>query len=144
MDIQWKESYALGIPSIDDQHKELFRRLNQLMEAVEQGSPPQVIRETIAFLTDYVHIHFRDEEQLMQDENYPGLENHQAQHQMFVDELEEIKIQAEEEPGNPFSGVGTALIGQLSLWLADHILDMDQSLKEFLQEKQAAVSGTRA
>ena len=58
----WKESYKIGIKTIDDQHQALFLMVADLLRAIEGGADAQAFAEGIKFLKDYVVVHFRDEE----------------------------------------------------------------------------------
>ena len=47
---EWDEKYSFGIQSIDNQHKEIFRLLDQLFQALKLGIAPQMILKTITEL----------------------------------------------------------------------------------------------
>ncbi len=36
MEIQWNDNLATGVEKIDDQHKEIFRRVNRLINLSEE------------------------------------------------------------------------------------------------------------
>ncbi len=38
---EWEEKYSVGIQSIDNQHKEIFRLLNKLFVALKSGQAAQ-------------------------------------------------------------------------------------------------------
>ena len=65
MAIEWTEDLATGVPEIDAQHKELFSRINRLLEACNQGQGRAEVGKTLAFLEEYVLIHFSTEEKIM-------------------------------------------------------------------------------
>ena len=140
----WKEEYAIGSPEVDRQHQELFRRLEQLIAAVQEEQTPDALNETLMFLSDYVNTHFADEEQLMEQSGYPGLAGHHAQHEGFKEELALLIQEVDEAEGAGLSKLGMAnnLIGQISEWLIDHILDMDQELGDFLRTNTTESSDT--
>ena len=58
MAIQWNEELATGVLEIDNQHKEIFARINRLLEASSQGKGKQEVGRMIDFLGDYVISHF--------------------------------------------------------------------------------------
>ena len=64
MAIEWTEDLATGVNKIDNQHKELFKRINNLLEACNQGRGKNEVEKVIKFLDDYVIIHFSEEENI--------------------------------------------------------------------------------
>jgi hemerythrin len=72
----WKDTYELGVPVIDAQHKELFKRVDSFLQVLrsEDSWDAKIpkINETLAFMKGYVVEHFRDEEEYQRSINYPG------------------------------------------------------------------------
>jgi hemerythrin len=64
MGIPWTDSLAVGIPEIDQQHQELFLRLERLLRGIVGGEREEVGR-LLEFLGDYVVRHFGAEERWM-------------------------------------------------------------------------------
>ena len=63
----WKEEYKVGIDKIDEQHRQLFDKIEQLLEIAKSGdkrSNQQKCMEIIDFLVDYTVFHFNTEEAL--------------------------------------------------------------------------------
>jgi hypothetical protein len=56
--MEWTETLATGISTIDSQHKELFKRINDLVLAIKEHRCSSEIDGTIKFLDDYA-INFR-------------------------------------------------------------------------------------
>lgn len=67
----WNESLSVGVDQIDEQHKELFKRVDQLFEAGKNQKAKEYIGELLDFLDDYTKKHFQEEEQYMQRIQYP-------------------------------------------------------------------------
>jgi hemerythrin len=131
MAITWTEDLAVNIPEIDDQHKELFDRINLLFEACNKGKGRTEIGRTILFLEDYVNTHFAEEERNMIASRYPGYRGHKEQHVQFTGNLNAIKRQLNEE------GPGIHIIIQTNRmvidWLKDHIRSVDKAFGSYLQ-----------
>ncbi|MDK2992590.1 MAG: hemerythrin [Clostridiales bacterium] len=133
MAIQWDQSLSVGIDKIDNQHKELFNRVNALLDACNQGKGKQVVGEIIDFLGDYVVTHFGAEERYMQQYNYPDYGAHKAMHDGFIDSFGQLKKKFESE------GPGIQLVLQTNRtvvdWLIKHIGNTDKALGTFLKTK---------
>ena len=84
MAIRWDPTLVMGVPELDRQHKEIFARLDSLLEAIRGGSSREEVGRTLDFLRDYVLTHFKAEEELMREIAFPGLPTHRAEHDRFV------------------------------------------------------------
>lgn len=125
----WSDNFSVGVSSIDEQHKELFRRTNRLLEACQEGRGKEVVKETIDFLGKYVNSHFSHEEGLMQKYGYPEYASHKALHEGFAQSFKKLQEQAQEN-------IGLSLVTQVNKvvvdWWVHHILNIDKKLGQFL------------
>lgn len=62
----WKEKYKIGITLIDEQHKELFDRVEKFLTLLRKDGDWQEklpeIKKTLLFMQNYVVVHFDTEE----------------------------------------------------------------------------------
>jgi len=128
---EWNEKYALGIQEIDAQHKALIELINRLFAAMQSGAGKDVLNDTLSGLIDYTRRHFLTEEILMDNYDFPGLPEHQAEHRKFSEEV--ARFQEEYSAGN--TGISIQLITFLRNWLDDHICRTDHQYGGFLREK---------
>lgn len=126
MALQWTPDLAVGHPKIDEEHKELFAKINILMDAMNQGKGRDEIGKTITFLGDYVVYHFKNEEDRMIAANYPQYPAHRLQHTEFLKDFMTIRKEFEE------NGATSLLTIQLQQkvvnWLINHIGKTDRAL----------------
>ena len=54
MAIKWSPEYAIDVEIIDNQHKELFNAVNNLLEACSQGKGKEEAGKILQFLENYV------------------------------------------------------------------------------------------
>lgn len=73
---QWDDSLSVGVELIDDQHKLLIQRLNDVNDAIEESLGETQIVKTLEFLIQYTDYHFSTEEKNMKATEYPGYESH--------------------------------------------------------------------
>ena len=83
--IDWLEDYSVNNEIIDEQHKYLFDLCNTLYNLVEQPVATQSTKEALIGLTDYIEIHFREEEKHYKE--HPLFTHHQELHQDFVKQI---------------------------------------------------------
>ncbi|TAN41784.1 MAG: bacteriohemerythrin [Nitrospirae bacterium] len=131
MAIEWTEELATGVTIIDDQHKELFRRINALLEACSRGKGKEEIARVIQFLEDYVISHFSEEEERMQQSSYPAYAEHKAQHEEFKRNFAEVKQLFETNGPAVFVVIKTNHV--VIDWLKAHIKRIDRAFGAFLQ-----------
>ena len=133
----WKDRYELGVPSIDEQHKELFRRVESFLQALrsagswEEKAPR--LNETLEFMKGYVVEHFRDEEEYQLSINYPGYEHHKQLHIGMVDYVLEVSEQYERSGNN--EDLMQQFGGRLLAWLINHVAAEDQRIADYARKK---------
>lgn len=134
MALQWSDSLASGSGEIDTQHKELFNRVNSLLNAFEKGTAGrEEVSRIIQYLTEYVVFHFGTEEQHMVKYSYSSMSAHKAQHEQFVKTFLKLKERMLMEGINPNLAEDTK---QLCVdWLLNHIKYSDRALGMFLKMK---------
>ncbi len=125
---EWKDSYSVGIESIDNQHKKLINLINQLQTAVDYSTGELFEREALDELVEYTVTHFHYEEEMMEEHQYPEFEAHRAKHDEMVGRVNRL---LEEYPGNPDAVMAKA-VGYLKNWLIKHINGTDKEYSEFL------------
>ena len=78
---EWIPEIAIGNEVIDNEHKHLIKLLNTAYEAIDIDN----IAVTLILdeLLEYTQYHFKHEEELMEELNYPYLEQHKSEHAEF-------------------------------------------------------------
>lgn len=136
--MQWTKDLSVGVEKIDEQHRELFEKINNLVAAVKQSVCKYKIGDVIMFLEDYVVFHFGEEEKYMRQFGYPGYQAHKKQHDKFIENFNELKKELPKLEGgkNPGSYDLSVETNQVVVdWILDHIAKVDRQLGEFLKDK---------
>ena len=133
MAIEWTEDLSTGSAAIDDQHKELFNRLNALLEACRQGKGKAEVSRIIEFLSEYVITHFADEEKYMEAHHYTEFAKHKALHLEFMEKFRDLKREFDDE--GPALHLIVKTNQMVVQWLLNHIRKVDRSLGTFLKTK---------
>jgi hemerythrin len=119
----WDSRLETGHPHIDEEHREVFRQLASLNEAIEKGAGRERVVELIGFLHKYAAGHFAREEAYMRRINCPAIADNQAAHRQFLGKL-----------GNwlsllMISGTPASVIRDVHResidWVTTHIADVD-------------------
>ena len=131
--LQWTPALAVGVPEIDAQHQELFRRAERLIAALRAGDKAQVL-PLLAYLDEYVVHHFQAEERLMRELDYPGLAAHAAAHEAFRADF--TGLVGDFRRTGPTALVALTIHNWLSDWLRMHIGGEDQELGRFAASRR--------
>ncbi|HEX8950119.1 MAG TPA: bacteriohemerythrin [Dissulfurispiraceae bacterium] len=138
--MEWSEDLSVGVRKIDEQHKELFLRINGLVEAIKQHTCKYAIGDVVKFLEDYILFHFGEEEKYMQEHHYPGYTAHKAQHERFIRSFGELKeelpkLEGGSKPGSYDLSVQTNQV--VVDWILEHISRVDKEFGKYLQDRDS-------
>lgn len=134
--MEWNEKLATGISTIDSQHKELFKRINNLVTAIKQHRCRSEIDGMLKFLDDYARVHFAEEEKHMQESGYPGYAEQHEDHKKYLAALADLKAEASLPRIQGSSYDLSATTNQVAVdWIVAHILKLDMKFGEFLKSK---------
>lgn len=132
MALLWRKTLETGVEWQDKQHKELFERINRLMDAMLARKGKEEIVNLVKFLDNYVVTHFGAEDQAMTKLQYSGRASHTAEHKNFKEQVAGIKKAIE-------AGISLAIVIETQHsavdWLTNHIGVVDKELGRFILEK---------
>jgi hemerythrin len=131
--IYWTPDLAVGVERIDDQHRQLFKAADDLAEAMWAGKKGDEVKKTIDFMLDYTSFHFKDEEEVMVNSNYPGYAAQQQAHVKFVSVVSDLKQKFEADEFTSSSAAIEVLTTACD-WFRTHIREMDKKLGDYLKE----------
>ncbi len=134
--MEWSEKLAVGVATIDSQHRELFKRINNLVAAIKQHRCKSEIDGTLQFLDAYARVHFAEEEKHMREARYAGYEEQREEHKKYLAALAELKAEAALPRVSGSSYDLSAMTNQVVVdWIVDHILKVDMRFGEFLKNR---------
>ena len=132
-EIKRDSSLSVNVELIDSQHKELIKRISDISDAVDSHQSPEVILNTLSFMSDYTDFHFSTEETHMRKHEYPAMDLHIKQHDEFKSMVRTMIEDFQEEGATP--ALGKSINTYLLNWLIDHIKGIDSKFGEFLRSK---------
>lgn len=134
MAIEWTPDLAVGEPTIDAQHQEIFRRVDGLLESMKKGQGKGEIGAMLEYLGAYVVEHFGAEERAMAAVDDPNLALHRAEHAQFIADYQAMRARYLAQ------GVNTALVidvnDRVCTWLRNHIARTDKRLAVLLRARK--------
>jgi len=129
--IAWSDEFSLGISQIDDEHRTLFKYVNDFQKSVLEGHDKEAVKGVFDLLIAYTETHFQREEELQKKHNYPGFEEHHTLHQRLTKKVMELN----KDKQYIFSD---NVWDFLENWLTEHILVADKALAKYLKEKESS------
>jgi hemerythrin len=119
--ITWKQSFELGIPEIDIQHRVLFNIVKILVDSVDQSRENEVIEGVLGELKSYTRYHTETEEKFFEDtENH---KEHIEEHNKFKEEIAGFMEIYENTPDEEFVEM---MLLYLQSWIENHVTGMDR------------------
>lgn len=85
MSLLWVKELTTGVEWQDAQHRELYDKINALIDASKKEGSALELRGLFRFIEGYCRTHFRDEESAMYKYNYPDRLGHKAEHKRFME-----------------------------------------------------------
>ncbi|MBE3578630.1 bacteriohemerythrin [Caldanaerobacter subterraneus] len=132
--MKWTESLSIGNETIDSQHKELIRKINDVLEACNRQQGKEKVVEVMQFLKDYTVKHFKDEENLMKKYQYPMYEEHKKIHEDLVKKVEDLDERIKRE------GVSLSVVMTVNKtlvdWFVNHINKEDKKVGEYIKNRK--------
>lgn len=126
----WKDEYSVNVKEIDDQHKQLFDVINNLIQVINTTPKEETIKEIIGEIAKYKAAHFATEEKYFHQFNFAGTTEHEAAHKMFNQKVGEIQS----SHTGDIIALAFALIDFLEDWLLEHLVNMDQKYKQCFKD----------
>lgn len=123
----WDPSYSVHNSEVDDQHNQLFERINDLPQQLDETR----IKNTIIELFRYTRYHFTDEENMLAEMSYPKLDAHKQLHEELISKLNTISNQSFD------SDSAIAEFRNFVFdWLISHIMTHDMEYARFAKQQQ--------
>lgn len=117
----WSDECLVGIEIIDNQHKNFFRMLDELVSLNSKEDKEEEILQIINKFEQYTIYHFSTEEGFMDKNNYPDIERHKNLHKLYAKKIMFFK--------NEYTNGNHAILEEMTdyarRWLLYHILYLD-------------------
>jgi len=135
--IEFTPDLMMNVPSIDEQHMALVKRLNEIVTMGTAAGSKEEIEKNLLFLGNYAVKHFADEEKVQVQAGYPKYEQHRKLHQQFVEDYKKFVADYRE------NGCSTNFMIQLNRtvirWIAQHIQEADLDIARHIKANNIKV-----
>jgi hemerythrin len=133
--LEWLDEWCLEIEEIDRQHLQLVALFNRMAEALKSAAdaPPSdtVVLSLVQQLFEETRQHFKDEESIMREHDYPDLVDHHWEHVMLLEELQDF-IREIRQGSRKFD---YETLTSMKYWLIDHVVETDLAFVRYLEHE---------
>jgi hemerythrin len=129
--IKWRPDFNLGIQEIDEQHKKIVELINQLNEAFINKVAHEHLGNILDEMTRYADYHFKTEEKLFSQYNYPFTSEHIQMHKDFKRKVADFRDKFDKNLPVTFR-----VLNFLRKWLTNHILDVDREYVDIVRSNR--------
>jgi hemerythrin len=129
--IEWQDDFALGIDSVDHEHRTLIELINSLHNCLSDNTDKVEIERVFGEIESAIAAHFALEEKAMRDLAYDQYAEHKTDHELLLDDIRDI---ADAYVEGAYAELSTLLSEHLKLWFSDHFRIMDSRLHSFLEK----------
>lgn len=137
--IKWNDWYKLGVDFIDEEHKQLFARMNRLLRLSENEETSEwACREGVKYLKNHSLEHFEHEENYMQSIGYSEYELHKRLHSDFRDKTLPALEKEMEESEYSMESI-RHFLGVCIGWVVAHTLTEDMAIAGKKKSKWAEI-----
>lgn len=140
MQLKFTDDLQTGHETIDNQHREIFKRLNGFWNAAKQGRGPEEVVKALIFLGEHIETHFIDEEKLQQEISYPDYEAHKKEHDDYKKEY--VKLLNDLQKKGPDFSISIDTLNSMLEWVVKHIKNTDKQMVAFIQANKKQVKAT--
>ena len=129
---RWTTKFETGISVIDTQHQELFRRIDHLTLALYDGEGKVELKDLLSYLDTYVNEHFKTEESLLQQNNFPQYDKHLDKHRSFRELFSSVKQDFQSKGGDSYLAI--RFEKEVRQWWELHILKADMEYVPYIKK----------
>ncbi|HLG52500.1 MAG TPA: hemerythrin family protein [Steroidobacteraceae bacterium] len=126
--IAWRDEFAIGLPDVDHEHRELIAMINALHESLGPDTAVEQIVAALGEIHARIAAHFALEEREMRNLKYVSLAEHKDDHERLLDDILDIMDTVE----SPRDYAPEALGARLSKWFTGHFRTHDSRLHRWL------------
>ncbi len=127
----WDDKFNTGIEAIDQDHRKLVDLINDLYEAMQDGSGGALLLPIFSALKHYTETHFDREERFMVDCDAPDQARHFQEHEQMMAKLADL----EDRHRKGEAAISLQTLTFLRDWLRNHICVVDQAMADQVREK---------
>jgi len=132
-EIAWSDCLSVGVPEMDEEHRQFIARVNELNKAIIDCEDKVSVGRRMHLMLLQAQQHFAHEEQLLEQSNFPGFAAHRAGHAQLTAQFDHVMKEFEE---SELSFVWALKGLTLKQRLVEHLLTEDMKYRDFMRAQE--------
>ena len=128
--LEWSDTFLIGNDRIDFEHKTFFNLVADFQKARLEHADKKRLAHMLEEIALYAKFHFRSEENVMEQINYPDLAHHQQEHYNLIEVLSNKMLGLEMDMYH-----AEDIEDFLVTWFIDHTSGEDRKIAEFQKQQ---------
>jgi len=128
--IEWDDSFLIGIEELDYEHKVLINDINRLHLELAGHDEKSEIERCLGDIYARMQAHFALEEHVMKEHQYKFFDEHKREHERLLDSYCGYMMQILNDTAVTSSN---SIEETLSHWVLNHILNSDKKMSLMVQ-----------
>jgi hemerythrin len=128
----WDKRLETGITDIDNQHRELVNRIEELDLAIYNNTAKIQLVMMIEYLESYVTEHFNAEEKILMEIGYPDFSSHFEEHNRFRDWFKTIFREYKMKGADNY--LAAEMDREITRWFENHLLVTDAAYVPYVKK----------
>ena len=120
--IKWRDSFETGVPSMDEEHRQLIELINTMYKVMRNKQSPEVISDVLNKMQDYGRQHLENEEKMMQETGYDRFAEHVELHKQYLERMDQLLVLADGKNEE----INREVYHFLRNWWTGHIIKEDK------------------
>jgi hemerythrin len=129
-EIAWSDYLSVGVPEMDEEHRQFIARVNDLNKAIIESEDKATVEHMMDLMLMEATHHFWHEEELLAQWKYPDAAAHTATHAELTAEFGRVMKEFEQ---SDISFVWALKGLRLKQLLVEHLLKEDMKYRDFLR-----------
>lgn len=138
--VNWNESLSVNNAKLDDDHKKIVSKINEIIDASKKHEEMYRILSLITELTELAKIHFSFEESHFIAHNYNDSNHHCKLHMDFLKKLKVLSSEFEENKTPQFAIKITEFVSD---WFLNHMKTEDKKYAQYINSKHKIPKGLK-
>lgn len=122
-----------GNEIIDAQHSTLLETVDEILYCLDVSGQFEDVKRLLDFLLTYSNSHFDQEEEVMRQNGYPGLDQHRSEHHLFRLRIETLNMSRNITNHN--QDVLSITVKEAKRWIVKHVMSTDVRMAQYLKAK---------
>ncbi len=137
-EIAWSNQFSVGIPDMDEEHKQFIARVNEVNKAIVEAEDKTTVERLMNTMIIEATRHFCHEQQLLDQWKFPKAQAHAESHAKLSARFARVMKEIQEADLSYVWAVKALQVKQL---LVEHLMHEDMEYRDFVRARSAKLAG---